>query len=88
MNAQPISFKGFMQCIITTLLLFFQFNLAIAQLPSTADRVRVVEERLKNLAVTVPGLNQKVQMNVSNVSVQEFLRALAQANSLNINIDI
>ncbi|PTT01379.1 general secretion pathway protein GspD [Pedobacter sp. HMWF019] len=58
-----------------------------AQSPAAAERVRLVQERLNNLAITVPGLNQKVQMNVSNVSVQEFLRALAQANNLNINID-
>lgn len=54
---------------------------------AAAERVRVVQERLNNLAITVPGLNQKVQMNVSGVSAQEFLRALAQANNLNINID-
>lgn len=69
------------------LLLGFQFDLASAQSAPTAERARMVEERLKNLSITVPGLNQKVQMNVSNVSAQEFLRALAQANNLNINID-
>lgn len=83
MNAQTI--KRILQGMLCTLLLF-HFNVALAQSPAT-DRVRLVEERLKNLAVTVPGLSQKVQMNVSNVSVQEFLRALAQANNLNINID-
>ncbi len=64
---------------------------AFAQTPArpenNAERVRLVQERLNNLAITVPGLNQKVQMNVSGVSAQEFLRALAQANNLNINID-
>jgi len=58
----------------------------IAQVQS-AERVRLVQERLNNLAIILPGLNQKVQMNVSGVSIQEFLRALAQANNLNINID-
>ena len=58
-----------------------------AQQSQSADRVRLVQERLNNLAIILPGLNQKVQMNVSGVSVQEFLRALAQANNLNINID-
>jgi len=57
------------------------------QIQAANERVRVVQERLSNLAITVPGLNQKVQMNVSGVSAQEFLRALAQANNLNINID-
>lgn len=87
MNAQNIRCKGLVKCMVCTLLLFFQFNFALAQTASTTERVRVVEERLKNLAITVPGLNQKVQLNVSDVSAQEFLRALAQANNLNINID-
>lgn len=87
MNAQSINYKGILQGVICTLLLFLQFNTAVAQTPSAANRIKLVEERLKNLSVTVPGLNQKVQLNVSNVSAQEFLRALAQANNLNINID-
>ncbi|AOM76523.1 type II secretion system protein GspD [Pedobacter steynii] len=62
-------------------------NSVNAQVEPGSDRHKQVEERLRSLAITVPGLNQKVQMNVSNVSVQEFLRALAQANNLNINID-
>jgi len=57
------------------------------QMQASLERVRTVRERLNNLSITVPGLNQKVQMNVSGVSAQEFLRALAQANNLNINID-
>lgn len=81
------SYKGILQGMVCTLLLFFQFNAAVAQGPSATERTQAVGERLRNLAITVPGLNQKVQLNVSNVSVQEFLRALAQANNLNINID-
>lgn len=51
------------------------------------DRIKTIEERLRNLAVTVPGLNQPVQLSMSGASLQELLRALAQANNLNINID-
>jgi type IV pilus assembly protein PilQ len=87
MNAQAINYKGVLQGLICTLLLLLQFIVAVAQVPSATERGRLVEERLRNLSITVPGLNQKVQLNVSNVSVQEFLRALAQANNLNINID-
>lgn len=87
MNAQIKSYKGVLKAAICMLLLFLQFNVAVGQTPSGTDRVRLVEERLRNLSITVPGLSQKVQMNVSNVSVQEFLRSLAQANNLNINID-
>jgi len=82
--------------LLNTLLLGFTLVLscdcAVAQEQSAAqiqatERVRLVQERLNNLAIVLPGLNQKVQMNVSGVSIQEFLRALAQANNLNINID-
>lgn len=51
------------------------------------DRVNAVTERLNNLSQTIPELNQKVRLNVSDVSIQEFLRALAQTNKLNLSID-
>lgn len=70
------------------LMLFCNLNTTLfAQQKPAAERLRVVEERLRNLAITVPGLTQKVQLSVSGASAQEFLRALAQSNNLNINID-
>lgn len=50
-------------------------------------RISQVQERLQKLAAVAPGLNEKVQLSVTGVSIQEFLRALAQSNKLNINID-
>ncbi|KIA95224.1 general secretion pathway protein GspD [Pedobacter kyungheensis] len=71
-------------------LAFIALNLFIltasAQVTSQ-ERLKAIEERLRNLSVTVPGLNQPVQLSMSGASAQEFLRALAQANNLNINID-
>lgn len=71
-------------------LAFMVLNLSVltasAQVNSQ-ERLKAIEERLRNLAVTVPGLNQPVQLSMSGASAQEFLRALAQANNLNINID-
>lgn len=64
-----------------------QFNSAFAQYPSSAERLKVIDERLRNLSVMVPGLNQKVQLSMAGASAQEFLRALAQSNNLNINVD-
>ncbi len=58
-----------------------------AQVTTSQDRLKAIEERLRSLAVTVPGLNQPVQLSMSGASAQEFLRALAQSNNLNINID-
>ena len=51
------------------------------------DSYARVEQRLNALAGTVPGLEKKVKLSVSGVTVQEFLRALAQSNDLNINVD-
>jgi type IV pilus assembly protein PilQ len=69
------------------LLLSLSSSTVSAQVATTPDRLKAIEERLRNLSVTVPGLNQPVQLSMSGASAQEFLRALAQSNNLNINID-
>jgi type IV pilus assembly protein PilQ len=51
------------------------------------DRFQAIEQRLKDLSAQVPGLNLKTDLSVSNGSLQEFLRGLASANNLNLNID-
>jgi type IV pilus assembly protein PilQ len=79
--------KLFIFKLLLYTVLLLSFITSFAQGTPDTERLRLIQERLNNLAVTVPGLNQKVQLNVSNVSAQEFLRALAQANNLNINID-
>lgn len=68
------------------IVLNLSFLTASAQVNSQ-ERLKAIEERLRNLSVTVPGLTQPVQLSMSGASAQEFLRALAQANNLNINID-
>lgn len=84
MKRKNICFKALMLLLLMgTLVPFCVRSQGVEQ----GNRLRAVEERLKNLAVTVPGLNQPVQLSISGASAQEFLRALAQANNLNINID-
>lgn len=46
-----------------------------------------LEKKLVGLSAFVPGLKQKVELGLSGASIQEFLRAVAQANQLNINVD-
>lgn len=46
-----------------------------------------LDQRLKDLAVQVPGLQNPVSLSVSGVSIQEFLRGLAETSRLNLNID-
>lgn len=56
-----------------------------AQTPE--EQYHRVEQRLQALTYVAPGLNEKVKLSVSGVSIQEFVRALAESNGLNINID-
>jgi type IV pilus assembly protein PilQ len=71
---------------------------AIAQLESSdtsdvivgteKDRFEVIEKKLRKLSrKELPGLKEVVDFSVSGVSVQEFLRGLAESNNLNISVD-
>lgn len=59
-------------------------------IPQTAfaqqDRFEALEQRLGDLSGQVPGLNETVDFSVSGVSIQEFLRAIAESHSLNISV--
>ncbi|GAB3433047.1 type II secretion system protein GspD [Niabella aquatica] len=50
------------------------------------DRLSNIRYRLNNLASDLPGLNQKIEMNVAAVPIADFMRGLAQSYKLNINI--
>eukprot|EP00388_Colpodella_angusta_P009140 GDKJ01024505.1.p1 GENE.GDKJ01024505.1~~GDKJ01024505.1.p1 ORF type:complete len:646 (+),score=5.36 GDKJ01024505.1:1908-3845(+) len=73
-------------CLLFITLFILISSFAMAQ-SNSDERLAKIENRLKSLSVMVPGLNQKVQLSMSGASAQEFLRALAQSNNLNINID-
>lgn len=51
------------------------------------DRMQVIQQRLDNISVDVPGLDQKVQLLVTGISIQDYLTALAKVNKLSISID-
>jgi type IV pilus assembly protein PilQ len=72
--------------IIINLILYVA-PLTLKAQENPAERLARIENRLKSLSVLVPGLNQKVQLSMSGATAAEFLRALAQANNLNINVD-
>jgi type IV pilus assembly protein PilQ len=51
------------------------------------SRITALEIQLKDLSKKViPGLKEKIDYSVSGVSIKEFLRALAEAASLNMHI--
>jgi len=43
--------------------------------------------RADSLVKDIPALDNKVDISVSNVSIQEFLRAIARSSGLNLNVD-
>ncbi|WP_238387338.1 secretin and TonB N-terminal domain-containing protein [Sphingobacterium olei] len=63
------------------------FAAVLVHAQSVDDQYRQVEQRLNALTYSVPGLQEKVKLSVSGASLQEFVRALAESNGLNINID-
>jgi type IV pilus assembly protein PilQ len=70
--------KFFLPVIIVLLVT----STAIAQ-----DRYTTIENKLKEIAVSSPGLNEKVELSVNGSSLQEFIRGLATTNNLNVSID-
>lgn len=75
-----------LRTLYIVLLFLLCFSQAVVAQEMTESYARV-EQRLNALGGTVPGLEKKVKLSVSGVSAQEFLRALAQSNDLNINVD-
>jgi type IV pilus assembly protein PilQ len=63
------------------------FPLMAANQKDDDPRFAVLEEKLNNLAVDAPGLNNKVELSVNGVALQEFIRALAITNNLNVSVE-
>lgn len=51
------------------------------------DRFDALSEKLKELSKTTPGLNEKIQLSVNGISIQDFVRAVAASANLNVSID-
>jgi type IV pilus assembly protein PilQ len=55
--------------------------------PGEEGRIDKLKKKLDELAVTVPGLNNKVELSVNGLPVQEFIRGLAVNNNLNVSVE-
>ena len=51
------------------------------------NRTTAVETKLNALIPDIPALEEKIDISVSDVSIQEFIRGIASNSGLNINID-
>lgn len=73
--------KKLVSYIFLSLLIFWVLS-ATAQ-----NRFLEIEKQLDALAINNKGYNQKVELSVTNVSLQEFLTGIAVTNNLNISVD-
>lgn len=68
-------------------LLFVILILITTLATAQQERFTVIEEKLKELSKETPGLNEKVELSLNGVAIQEFIRGLATSNNLNVSID-
>jgi type IV pilus assembly protein PilQ len=74
------------------MLFLFCFSLLQAQEQAQTqaqeqNRFLQIENKLKALEVDMPGLSEKIELSVSDISIQEFIRAIAGTSKVNIYID-
>jgi type IV pilus assembly protein PilQ len=51
------------------------------------DRFDIIEEKLNQLAKDYPGVNERVDLSMNGASIQEYVKAIAISNNLNVNVD-
>lgn len=72
---------------IKRVLLLLLLAISLAGSAFAQERYDKIEVQMKALAAETPGLNDKVELSVNGVSIQEFIRGLAMSNNLNISVD-
>ncbi|MBD1363822.1 secretin and TonB N-terminal domain-containing protein [Mucilaginibacter sp. ZT4R22] len=50
-------------------------------------RLIILQQKLDSLARFIPGLNKPVQLSISGVPIQEYLRAISRSNNINFYVD-
>ncbi len=64
-----------------------QENVSQASAPVLSSRYELLKQKLDRITIESPGLEEPVDLSVSNVPVTEFLRALGKNNKVNISVD-
>ncbi len=70
--------------LLLVLLLFLSPFILFAQ---GQDRIEAIQQKLQTLSADVPGLDQNVQLQLTGVTLQQYLGALAKANNISISTD-
>jgi type IV pilus assembly protein PilQ len=68
--------------IVYLLVILFSATALLAQ-----DRFTILDEKLEQIAKNYPGMSEKVELSMNGVSLQEYVRAIAATNNLNVNVD-
>src|ERR1035437_665804 len=68
-------------------LIFVLFILSATLVNAQQDRFVTIENKLKELSKDNLGLNEKVELSVNGISIQDFIRGLATTNNLNVSVD-
>lgn len=69
---------------IICIVCLFLFHLSIAQ---NSNRFDQIKNNLETLIVDVPGLSQKVNINIKETSLSSFLIAVSEVHKVNISVD-
>lgn len=73
--------KRFLEIVVIVVCVFLSLSLY------ADDRIKQIESKLNSLTTEIPGLEETVELSVSGVSIQEFMRGLADAHKLNVSVD-
>ena len=69
----------------TKIIIIFLFTISF--FAKAQDRFDVLEEKLDQMAKNYPGINDKVELSMNGVSIQEYVRTIGTNNNLNVNVD-
>ena len=58
-----------------------------AQNQEQEERFQQIENKLNSLITEMPGLDERIESSVSDINIQEFIRAIATTNKINVYVD-
>jgi type IV pilus assembly protein PilQ len=70
-----------------TKILILTFFFGFCFIAKSQDRFAILEQKLIEVGKSSPGLNEKVDLSINGASIQEYIRAIAVNNNLNVNVD-
>lgn len=70
---------------IKVLLLVVSFLFCLSA--KSQDRFAILEQKLIEVGKSSPGINEKVDLSINGVTIQEFIRAIGVSNNLNVTVD-